>query len=72
MADAWISFRHKFFCMAIPKNACTKTKLVLQQLDDLPLPLELDRKPPYFHPSNACFTAAQKASALAPSSTRWS
>jgi hypothetical protein len=42
-ADTWISPRHRYFCMAIPKNACTKTKLVLQQLDGLPLPLEPDR-----------------------------
>lgn len=29
--------------MAIPKNACTKTKLVLQELEGLPLPPEADR-----------------------------
>lgn len=38
LADTWISPRHRYFCMAIPKNACTKTKLVLQQLEGLPLP----------------------------------
>ncbi len=43
IADTWISPRHRYFCMAIPKNACTKTKLVLQQLEGLPLPPEADR-----------------------------
>lgn len=43
IADTWISPQHRYFCMAIPKNACTKTKLVLQQLEGLPLPPEADR-----------------------------
>ena len=43
MADTWISARHRYFCMAIPKNACTKTKLVLQALEGLPLPPAPDR-----------------------------
>ncbi len=38
VADTWISPRHRYFCMAIPKNACSKTKLILQQLEGLPLP----------------------------------
>lgn len=36
--DTWISPRHQYFCMAIPKAACSKIKLVLQQLEGLPLP----------------------------------
>ena len=36
--DTWISPRHHYFCMAIPKSACSKIKLVLQQLEGLPLP----------------------------------
>lgn len=38
VADTWISPSHRYFCMAIPKSACTKTKLVLQQLEGLPIP----------------------------------
>ena len=38
IADTWISPDHKLFCMAIPKVACSKVKLVLQQLAGLPLP----------------------------------
>ena len=37
-ADTWISPTHNYFCMAIPKSACSKTKLVLQQLEGLPVP----------------------------------
>jgi len=40
IADTWISPRHKYFCMAIPKSACSKIKLVLQQLEGLPIPAE--------------------------------
>lgn len=40
VADTWISARHKYFCMAIPKAACSKIKLVLQQLEGLPIPEE--------------------------------
>jgi len=38
VADTWISPRHSYFCMAIPKSACTKIKLVLQQLEGWPVP----------------------------------
>ena len=33
-ADTWLSSLYRYFCMAIPKNACIKTKRVLQQLED--------------------------------------
>lgn len=36
--DTWISPTHRYFCMAIPKCACSKVKLVLQQLEGLPIP----------------------------------
>lgn len=39
-ADTWISPVYHYFCMAIPKAACSKIKLVLQQLEGLPLPSE--------------------------------
>ena len=37
-ADTWISPVYKYFCMTIPKVACSKIKLVLQQLEGLPIP----------------------------------
>jgi hypothetical protein len=37
-ADTWVSHVHKYFCVAIPKVACSKIKLVLQQLEGLPIP----------------------------------
>ncbi|MCB0127275.1 MAG: sulfotransferase family 2 domain-containing protein [Caldilineaceae bacterium] len=40
VADTWVSARHRYFCMAIPKAACSKIKIVLQQLEGLPLPPE--------------------------------
>lgn len=40
VADTWISPVHQYFCMAIPKVACSKVKIVLQQLEGLPLPPE--------------------------------
>jgi hypothetical protein len=39
-ADTWISPVYKYFCMAIPKAACSKIKLVLQQLEGFPIPSE--------------------------------
>lgn len=36
--DTWISPRYHYFCMTIPKVACSKIKLVLQQLEGLPMP----------------------------------
>ncbi len=38
VADTWISSTHKYFYMATPKVACSKIKIVLQQLEGLPLP----------------------------------
>jgi len=40
VADTWISPRHQYFCMTIPKVACSKIKLVLQQLEGLPIPAD--------------------------------
>ena len=40
VADTWISPTYHYFCMAIPKAACSKIKLVLQQLEGLPIPSE--------------------------------
>jgi hypothetical protein len=40
VADSWISPLHHYFCLAIPKTACSKIKLVLQQLEGLPIPAE--------------------------------
>lgn len=40
VADTWISPTYHYFCMAIPKAACSKIKLVLQQLEGLPIPPE--------------------------------
>ncbi len=40
IADTWISPVHKYFCMAIPKAACSKIKIMLQQLEGLRLPAE--------------------------------
>ncbi len=39
-ADTWISPAHRYFCVAIPKSACSKIKLILQQLEGLPLPAD--------------------------------
>jgi dermatan 4-sulfotransferase 1 len=38
MGDIWISPTYNYFCMTIPKAACSKIKLVLQQLEGLPIP----------------------------------
>lgn len=38
--DTWISPTHQYFCMAIPKSACSKIKIMLQQLEGYPLPPE--------------------------------
>lgn len=38
--DTWISPIYHYFCMTIPKAACSKIKLVLQQLEGLPIPAE--------------------------------
>ena len=38
VADTWVSPTHHYFCMTIPKAACSKIKLVLQQLEGLPMP----------------------------------
>ncbi|MCX6050057.1 MAG: sulfotransferase family protein [Chloroflexi bacterium] len=40
IADTWISPVAKYFCMAIPKAACSKIKIVLQQLEGFPLPAD--------------------------------
>ncbi len=37
-ADTWVSPIHKYFCMTIPKVACSKIKIVLQQLEGYALP----------------------------------
>jgi dermatan 4-sulfotransferase 1 len=36
--DTWVSPIYRYFCMTIPKSACSKIKLVLQELEGLPLP----------------------------------
>jgi len=36
--DTWVSPIHRYFCMTIPKTACSKIKFVLQALEGLPLP----------------------------------
>jgi hypothetical protein len=38
--DTWISPIHKYFCMAIPKAACSKIKIVLQHLEGYALPAD--------------------------------
>ena len=38
VSNTWVSPTHKYFCMTIPKVACSKIKIVLQQLEGLPLP----------------------------------
>ena len=38
VSNTWISPTHNYFCMTIPKVACSKIKIVLQQLEGLPLP----------------------------------
>lgn len=63
--DTWISPSHHLFCLAIPKAACSKIKLVMQQLEGLPIPpdpLEIHyRATPglQFVPSIADFTTAE-------------
>ncbi|MCJ7736501.1 MAG: sulfotransferase family protein [Anaerolineae bacterium] len=37
-ADTWISPTHKYFYLGTPKVACSKIKIVLQQLEGYPLP----------------------------------
>ena len=36
--DTWVSRKHRYFYMGIPKTACSKVKMVLQQLEGNPLP----------------------------------
>lgn len=39
MDDTWVSRKHRYFYMGIPKTACSKVKMVLQQLEGFPLPV---------------------------------
>ncbi len=70
IADTWVSPVHRYFCMAIPKAACSKIKLVLQPLEGLPLPPEplrihyRDEPGLRFVPSLANFTTAEAAKIL--------
>jgi len=70
IGDTWISPIHQYFCMAIPKAACSKIKIVLQQLEGLPLPADpFDvhaRATPGFRfvPSIADFPTAEGATIL--------
>ena len=38
VSNTWISPTHKYFYMATPKVACSKIKIVLQQLEGYALP----------------------------------
>ena len=38
MEDTWVSSKFGYFYMGIPKTACSKVKMVLQQLEGNPLP----------------------------------
>ncbi len=73
--DTWVSPILKYFCMTIPKVACTKVKLVLQQLEGLPIPPEPlhihYRATPDFHfmPSIADFTTSEAVEIL--TSNKW-
>ncbi len=70
VADTWVSPQHRYFCMAIPKAACSKIKLVLQQLEGLPLPPEplrihyRDEPGLRFVPSIADFSTAEAAAII--------
>ena len=38
LADTWVSHAHRYFYMGIPKNACSKAKVTLHQLEGYELP----------------------------------
>lgn len=38
LEDTWVSRKNRYFYMAVPKAACSKVKMVLQQLEGNPLP----------------------------------
>ena len=63
--DTWVSPIHRYFCMTIPKTACSKIKFVLQELEGLPLPpdpfdVHMRNTPGYrFVPSLTDFATAE-------------
>ncbi|MEZ4867272.1 MAG: sulfotransferase family protein [Caldilineaceae bacterium] len=75
LPDTWVSPQYRYFCMAIPKAACTKIKLVLQQLEGLPWPpdpltIHYRATPGLrFVPSLADFTTAEGVAIL--TSNEW-
>lgn len=38
MEDTWVSSKFQYFYMGVPKTACSKVKMLLQQLEGNPLP----------------------------------
>jgi dermatan 4-sulfotransferase 1 len=39
MEDTWVSSKFQYFYMGVPKTACSKVKMLLQQLEGNPLPV---------------------------------